>query len=138
MSSSLLRSKRRMVIISMMFVIALAHIVGIGRHGEEPVRILFQSHFSDLVLPFGFYFLLCIDEQWLPGLRRWEVKWASMILLPSIAETCQYFGIPVLGSTFDPFDYLMYATGATLAAIVDTQIFPRIFHFWTVEKKVPV
>ena len=135
MSDTLLRSKRRLVIISMMLVIALAHIVDIGRYFEEPVRILFQSYFSDLVLPFGFYFLLCIDEQWLPGLRRWRVKWAAMILLPTIAETCQYFGIPVLGSTFDPLDYLMYAAGATLAAVVETQVFPRLFRFWALEKK---
>jgi hypothetical protein len=59
-----------------------------------------------------------------------------MILLPSIAETCQYFGIPVLGSTFDPWDYLMYVTGTTAAAIVDTQVFPRIFDFWTLEESV--
>lgn len=135
MNISPLRSKRRIVIISMMLAIALAHIVGIGRFFERTVTILIKSYFSDLVLPFGFYFLLCIDEEWIPGLRRWEVKSATMILLPSIAETCQYFGIPVLGSTFDPLDYLMYAIGASLAAIVDTQVFPRILGFWALEKK---
>ncbi len=85
-------------------------------------------------MPFGFYFLLSMDEQWIPVLKRWNVKWVIMFLLPSIAETCQYFGIPVLGSTFDPLDYLMYAIGVTFAAIVDTQVFPRIFGFWMWEK----
>ena len=126
--------RRIAVIISMMLLIALAHIVGVGRHFQGVLFNVLQSYFSDIVMPFGFYFLLCADEQWIPALRRWEVKWATMILLPSIAETCQYFGIPVLGSTFDPLDYLMYATGATLAAIVDTQVFPRIFGFWTLER----
>jgi len=126
--------RRIAVIISMMLLIALAHIVGVGRHFQGVLFSVLQSYFSDIVMPFGFYFLLCADEQWIPVLRRWEVKWATMILLPSIAETCQYFGIPVLGSTFDPLDYLMYAIGATLAAIVDTQVFPRIFGFWTLEK----
>lgn len=126
--------KRITVIVSMMLVIALAHIINIGGYLQGAPFNLFKSYFSDLVLPFGFYFLLCADEQWIPILRRWEVKWAAMILLPSIAEICQYFGIPVLGSTFDPIDFLVYAIGATLAAIVDTQVFPRIFGFWTPEK----
>jgi len=126
--------RRIAVIISMMLLIALAHIVGVGRHFQGVLFNVLQSYFSDIVMPFGFYFLLCADEQWIPVLRRWEVKWITMILLPSIAETCQYFGIPVLGSTFDPLDYLMYAIGATLSAIVDTQVFPRIFGFWTLEK----
>ena len=31
----------------------------------------------------------------------WEAKSAIVFLLPSIAETCRYFGMPFLGSTFD-------------------------------------
>ncbi len=127
-------SRRLVVILSMMLLIALAHIIDIGRHLQGASFNLFKSYFSDIVMPFGFYFLLSADEQWIPGLKRWEVKLVIMFLLPSIAETCQYFGIPVLGSTFDPLDYLMYVIGATLAAIVDTQVFPRIFGFWTLEK----
>lgn len=62
------------------------------------------------------------------------MKAAIAFLLPSIAETCQYVGIPVLGSTFDLLDYLMYGIGAMSAVVVDTQVFPRIFAFWTMEK----
>ena len=127
-------SRRLVVILSMMLLIALAHIIDIGRHLQGASFNYFKSYFSDIVMPFGFYFLLSLDEKWISGLKRWEVKLAIMFLLPSIAETCQYFGIPVLGSTFDPMDYLMYAIGATSAAIVDTQVFPRIFGFWTLER----
>ncbi len=74
-----------------------------------------------------------MNEQRIPVLKRWEAKLLIMFVMPSIAETCQYFGIPVLGSTFDPLDYLMYAIGATFAAIVDRQVFPRILDFWTKE-----
>lgn len=126
-------SRRLVVILSMMLLIALVHIVGVGRHFQGVLFVILQSYFSDIVMPFGFYFLLAADEQWIPVLRHWEAKWAVIILLPSIAETCQYFGIQVLGSTFDPLDYLMYAIGATLAAFVDTQVFPRVFGFWTLE-----
>jgi hypothetical protein len=78
--------------------------------------------------------LLSADEQWIPFLKRWEVKLAIMLMLPFIAVTFQYFGIPVLGSTFDPLDDLMYAIGAISAAVVDRQVLPRIFGFWTAGK----
>jgi hypothetical protein len=71
----------------------------------------------------------------MPILRRWEAKSAIAFLIPSIAETCQYFGVPVLGSTFDPLDYLMYGIGAIAAAAVDTQVFSRMFDSWTMEKE---
>ncbi len=126
-------NRRRAVIVSIMLLIAFAHIIDIGRQLQGTAFNLFKSYFSDIVMPFGFYFLLCADEQWIPVLKRWEAKLVIMFVMPSIAETCQYFGIPVLGSTFDPLDYLMYAIGVTFAAIVDTQVFPRIFDFWKKE-----
>ncbi len=127
-------NKRRAVIVSIMMLIALTHIIDIGRHLQGTLFDLFKSYFSDIVLPFGFYFLLSMNEQRIPVLKRWEAKLLIMFVMPSIAETCQYFGIPVLGSTFDPLDYLMYAIGAIFAAIVDRQVFPRSLNFWPKEK----
>jgi hypothetical protein len=126
--------KRLAVVFSIVILIALAHVFRIGSYLEGRWYDLYYSFFSDLVLPFACYFLLSADEIWIPILRRWEVKAAIAFLLPSIAETCQYFGIPVLGSTFDPLDYLMYGVGAMAAVVVDTQVFPRVFGFWTMEK----
>jgi len=70
----------------------------------------------------------------IPFISRWEGKLAIAFLIPSIAETCQYFGIPVLGSTFDLIDYFVYGIGAISAVVVDTQIFSRIFIFWNLGK----
>ena len=117
-----------------MILIAVIHIFRIGSYLEGELHDLYYSYFSDSVLPFGCYFLLCATEEQVPVLRRWEVKSAIAFLLPSIAETCQYFGISVLGSTFDLLDYLMYGIGALSAAVVDTQVFSRVFGFWTMEK----
>ena len=77
---------------------------------------------------------MCANESWMPILRRWEAKSAIAFLFRSIAETCQYFRIPVLGSTFDLLDYLMYGIGAISAAVVDAKVFSRISDFWTMEK----
>jgi hypothetical protein len=134
MSNVMSLAKRLAVVFGMIILIALAHIFRIGSYLEGRWYDLYYSFFSDLVLPFACYFMLSADEIWIPILRRWEVKAAIAFLIPSIAETCQYFGIPVLGSTFDLLDYLMYGIGAMSAVLVDTQVFSRVFGFWSVEK----
>ena len=126
--------RRRAVIVCIMLLIAAVHILRVGSYLQGELYNFYYSYFSDVVLPFGGYFLLCATELQMPILRHWEAKLAIAFLMPSIAETCQYFGIPVLGSTFDLLDYFMFGIGAISAVIVDTQVFPRIFNFWTIEK----
>ena len=152
--------KRLVVVFSIVFGIAAIHIFRLGSYLPGKWYSLYYSYFSDIILPFGCYFLLCATEFRLPVLQGveplvpmpdflakftseghtsirlpWSVKFALAFLLPSIAETCQYFGFPLLGSTFDPLDYLMYAFGALAAAVVETQVFSRVFGFW-VKKQI--
>ena len=134
MSSVFGSSRRLAVIVSIVVLIAAVHIFRVGSYLQGELYNFYYSYFSDFILPFGFYFLLCANEPQMPILRRWEVKLAIAFLTPSIAETCQYFGIPVLGSTFDLLDYVMYGIGAISAVVVDTQVFSRIFDFWAMEK----
>ena len=126
--------KRRAVIVGIMIVIAAIHMLRVGSylHGEQ--HNFYYSYFSDLVLPFGCYFLLSAAEHRIPVLRHRGAKVLIAFVIPSIAETCQYFGIPVLGSTFDLLDYLMYGVGTVGAAVVDAQVFSRVFVFWILEK----
>ncbi len=124
-------SGRHGIVISIMILIALLHILGPGGYTQGAFYNFYYSYFSDLTLPFGCYFLLCMAERDMPILRRWVTKLAIVFLMASIAETCQYLGIPVLGGTFDPLDYFMYGIGAISAAIVDTQVFSRVFDSWT-------
>jgi hypothetical protein len=112
-----------------MAVIAIIHILRIGNYLPGELSHFYYSYFSDLILPFGGYFLLCATEFKLPILRQWRPKLLISILVHALAETFQFFGLPVFGSTFDPNVYLMYAIGAILAAIIDIQVFPRIFIF---------
>lgn len=125
--------RRKAVVLGMMFLIAAAHIIGPGRTAQGATYVLYYSYFSDLALPFGFYFLLCMSEEQFAVLRPWWVKLAAVFAMAAFAETCQYFGVPVLGETFDSLDYLMYALGAGAAALIETQVFPRIFPFWRSE-----
>jgi len=127
-------SRRRAVIFSIVILIAVVHILRIGSYLGGKLYNFYYSYFSDFVLPIGCYFLLCAAELQMPILKHWGVKSAIVFLIPSIAETCQYFGIPILGSTFDPLDYFMYAIGALSAILIDTQVFSRAFSFWNIDK----
>jgi len=151
--------RRLAVIFSIVVLVAAIHTFRLGSYLQGQLYNLYYSYFSDFILPFVCYFLLCMfnlqipiisgwepllplpeflsknnSELQIPVLWRWEAKFAIAFLIPSIAETCQYFGIPVLGSTFDLLDYFMYGVGAMSAAIFDTQVFSRIFNFWTRKK----
>ncbi len=133
--SSVFGSLRRLaVIFSIVILIAVVHIFRIGSYLQGELYNFYYSYFSDFILPFGCYFLLCANEPQTPILRRWKMKLAITFFTPSIAETCQYFGVPVLGSTFDLLDYFMYGIGAISAVTVDTQVFSRVFGFWSIAK----
>ncbi len=118
--------RRRIVSLTFVGAIAILHLMDIGRHLAENWRVAYFSYFSDLVMPFAAYFLLCASESKLPWCKPWQVKLALAILVPAVAETAQYFGIPVLGSTFDPLDYCMYLVGASVAAFTDVQMVTRL------------
>jgi len=74
------------------------HVVGIGRNSSERIFILSASYFSDLALPFGFYFLLALSEEKSEFLREWWVKAGIVFLMAAIAEVGQYFGLYILGN----------------------------------------
>ena len=44
---------------------------------------LYASYFTDLVQPFGLYFVLCLVEPCLTWIRLWWVKALIVFLLPS-------------------------------------------------------
>jgi hypothetical protein len=125
---------RLIIIIGIQLLIALIHAFRVGQllHGE--LYHLYYGYFSDLIVPFGIYFLLCAYESWLSFLRHWHTKSLIVFSAAATAEILQYFGIYALGVTFDPVDLLMYGAGVMLAAIVDIQMFSRIFTFWTVNR----
>jgi hypothetical protein len=119
--------------LSIVLFIAALHVIAVGSYLPLEMRGVYASYFSDVAIPLAFYFILCAAERRPPWMRRWQARLAASVLLPSIAETCQWGGIPLLGSTFDPMDYLMYGIGAGLGVALDAQVFARMFAFWREE-----
>ncbi len=89
-----------------------------------------SSYFSDIAIPFAFYFLLCFVDDQAPWLRSSGAKALTVFAGATGAELCQGAGIPLLGRTFDPWDIVMYAVGVSLAALIDAQVLSRWVRQW--------
>ena len=116
------------IIVSVNLMIALLHFVT-GSHYAGPYPAFVNGYLLDVLIPFGFYFLLCLSR--FPLLRSWIVKSILVFGAASLVEIAQFFGVPLLGRTYDAADFVMYGIGVILAVILDAIVFPRIFEFWT-------
>ncbi|MDO9546642.1 MAG: hypothetical protein Q7J07_07830 [Pelolinea sp.] len=126
--------KKRILIIGIELILALLHIIGVGRHSNQVLYTLSASYFSDLALPFGFYFLFVLNEEKVIILQKWWAKAGIIFLMATLSGVGQYFGLYVLGRTFDPIDISVYALGVFLAVCFDW-MFSKVFHFWKTDLK---
>ena len=124
--------RKKVVIISIMILIALIHFFT-GSNYKGPYPGFVNGYLLDILVPFGFYFLLYLIN--FPLLKSWIVRSILMFGVASFTEIAQFFGVPIFGQTFDPMDFVMFGMGVLLAAIFDIIVFPRIFDFWTPKDK---
>jgi len=88
------------------------------------------SYFSDVAIPFGMYFLLYQNEVRIRFLRDWRAKALLVFGASSLTEVLQAFGVPLLGQTFDPLDFVMFGGGVLLAALVERSLIQRMLQNW--------
>jgi hypothetical protein len=124
-----LRSKT-ILVVSIELLMAAIFVFRIGTNFDGYAYEFYYSYSADFIVPFGFYFLLYVNETSYPFLRNWRMKAAIIIAGATLAEIGQGFGLYVFGKTFDPVDVIFYAIGAMSAVVVDVLVFPRIFSFW--------
>ena len=124
--------RKKAVIVSIMILIALIHFFT-GSNYKGPYPGFVNGYLLDILVPFGFYFLLCLSK--FPLLKSWIVRSILMFGVASFTEIAQFFGVPIFGQTFDPVDFVMFGMGVILAVILDIIVFPRIFDFWTPKAK---
>ena len=119
-----------LIIILIQVAIALIHVFRLGQIFQGQAYNLYYSYFSDVLLPFGMYFLLSLNDVTISVFQKWYVKAGLIFTFTVFAETCQFFGIEVLGVTFDPFDILMYGIGVSVAVLIDVKVFTKYLGFW--------
>jgi hypothetical protein len=121
---------RRVVVVVIAVAVGLLHFVT-GPNYRGPFPVFVNGYLIDILLPMSLYFLLSLAD--LALFRPWWIKSLSVFGVGVVVETAQFFGAPLLGRTFDPLDYVMYAVGVLLAAFLDLLLFPRLFPFWELE-----
>jgi hypothetical protein len=118
MSQSLFN--RKVIVVSIAVFVGLLHLItGPGYHG--PLRVFVNGYMIDILLPFAMYLILGVSGQ--PIARSGLARGALVFAIGAIAETMQYFGVPIFGQTFDPLDYLMFGIGIGLAALLEGIVF---------------
>ena len=132
MDKALQRNHRIRILVGMLVMVIFASIFWfrIGSHLNGNLFIYYHSYAGDLMIPFGAYFLLCMNEIKLQFLRKWFVKALIVFVVMTFSEILQLFDIYFFGVTFDLIDIIMYAIGALVAVFFDKQIFQRILPFW--------
>lgn len=125
------RSRRKSVVVVCIVVpIALLHFVtGSAYNGPWPEFV--NGYLMDVLVPLAFYLLLCLPE--IPQLQPWPVKALLVFGAAGSVEIAQFFGMPILGQTFDPLDFATYGLGVGLAIVLDTVVLPRIIPSWVTE-----
>jgi hypothetical protein len=130
----LTKRNRKIVGLGITAIIVLIHAFRVGIYLSGDLYLFYYSYVSDLIIPFGVYFLLCITELKIKIFQKWYAKAAFIILITTIEEILQLLGINALGITFDPIDILMYVSGVGIAVIIDRFLLKQFIPFWDLEK----
>lgn len=105
---------RKPVIVAICVSVAALHLVT-GPRYSGPLRPFVTGYLIDLLLPFSLVLLLGVGLARVPILRSSVSRACLVFCIGAIVELSQYFDVPLFGHTFDPFDLLAYAIGATAA-----------------------
>lgn len=113
-----------------MLIIGAIHTFRLGSYLDGKAYLIYYSYVSDLIIPFGFYFILSMNEIQIKFLRNWYTKGFIVFALSTFTEIMQFFGFYVLGVTFDILDIAMFGVGVTIAILFDKLIFERFIPHW--------
>ncbi len=118
--------RKRMIVIINLLVAGLHLITGKKYQGPFPRFV--NGYLIDILLPFCLYFLLCLVDYF--NNQPWYFKALLVLLVAFLVETAQYLDYSILGSAYDPVDYIAYTFGVALAILCDQLLFTHLFSFW--------
>ena len=114
---------RKLVVVAIALGVGLLHfLTGPGYEGPLPVFV--NGYLIDILLPFAMYLVLGVTKH--PTLHSGIVRCTLVFGIGAITETLQYFGVPIFGRTFDPFDYLMFAIGIGVAVVFEWAVLVKL------------
>ena len=107
---------KRVVITSIALIVGGLHFIT-GENYRGPLPAFVNGYLIDILLPMTMVLLMSLFQT--AWLRSNIFRFCAVFGFGCFVEASQYFGYPVLGSTFDPLDILAYAFGSLLGLAVD-------------------
>ena len=114
---------RKTIVVIIALIVGLLHFVtGPGYRGPFPTFV--NGYLIDILLPCAMYLVLGLVQG---SISRSRIGRAFFVFtVGAVAETLQFFNIPIFGKTFDPLDYLMYGIGVLLGMAFEGIVLSRI------------
>lgn len=113
------------IIVSISLFVGLLHFV-IGPDYQGIFRHFIRGYLIDILLPMNLYLLLQIALRKNISVNKARLISAIFtVAFGTMVELFQFYKIEFLGSTFDPWDLLMYVFGVGLGIVIDFTIIDK-------------
>ena len=114
---------RKILVVGIAVGVGILHFFT-GPEYRWPLRSFVTGYLIDILLPFAMYLVLGVTDH--AVLLSRIARGALVFGIGALAETLQYFGVPIFGRTFDPLDYLMFGIGIVAAAVFEWAVLSRL------------
>lgn len=113
------------IIVSISLFVGLLHFV-IGPNYQGIFRHFIRGYLIDILLPMNLYLLLQISLRKNISVNKARIIGAIFTFtFGTIVEIVQLYEIDFLGSTYDPWDILMYGIGIGAGIVIDLTIIDK-------------
>jgi hypothetical protein len=114
------------IIVVISLLVGLLHFM-FGPNYQGIFRNFIRGYLIDILLPMNLYLLMQISLRKYISIKKSRVIGFSFtFIFGLIVEMLQLYEFDFLGSTYDPFDILMYAIGVLLGFLIDLFIIDRL------------
>ena len=117
-----LRNYKKAFVIILAILVSILHFV-IGPNYRGPFKGFLTGYLLNILIPFWLYFLLTLN---LHQMKQKILVCAGIFALAAVIEYSQYRGTALLGTTYDPYDFLAYFSGVISAVLLDLTVLDKI------------
>lgn len=110
------------IIVSISLLVGLLHFA-MGSDYQGIFSHFVHGYLIDILLPMNLYLVIQISLRKVITVNKSRITASiATLALGAMVETLQHYKIEFLGSTYDPWDLLMYAVGVGLGIGIDLTI----------------
>jgi hypothetical protein len=114
------------IIVAVSLFVGLLHFIT-GPDYKGPFPEFVQGYLIDLLLPMNLYLLLQVGGRKHFSKRTTRIAAGLFTVgFGTMVELLQYYKIDFLGSTYDPWDIVMYVTGTAAGILIDLTLIEKL------------